>query len=313
MTAKQFLLSKKLSREILFLLFHKKVNRKRIDKEIDAFYQKKEQMMSKMRLRMKKNIVVSLTSFPDRIAEVQYAVYSMLCQSVMPEKIILWLSDSQFPNKDADLPSRLLSLLCDFFEIRWCRDMRSYKKLVPFLSECTGKSVVICDDDIFYRKHTLKYLIEAHKKQHDDVICHIGKRMTFDENGILLPYERWSWCASCQSEKTVLPIGGGTVLYPAPVLEKAQLLGREDLFKKLAFYADDIWFWFSVVSAGFSVTIPKHTYKKMIFVNPEREYGITADFTLAKVNEGKNLNDEQIKNIEAHFGTSIKQIVELEI
>lgn len=310
MTIKRLLLSKKITREILFFLFRKKVNKKRIDRKIDAFYQEKETMTAKACLRMQKNLIVSLTSFPARIDEVQYAVFSMLCQSVMPEKIILWLSDSQFPQKEADLPPRLLSLCGDLFEIRWCEDLRSYKKLIPAMQQLPGKDIAICDDDIYYRRHTLKSLCEGHRLCPADVICHIGKQMKFDGHGNVLPYDRWAWIKACSGKKTVLPIGGGTVLYPAHILENAPLLLQKDLFMALALYADDIWFWFSVVSAGFSVSIPQKTYKKMIYTNPEREYGISNDFTLAKVNEGKNLNDVQLHNIEKYFGKPMKTLIE---
>lgn len=315
MSFKIMLLSKKVPRAILFFIFHKKVNRKIINKKIDKlmhcndFYEKKSKIITK-------DLIVSLTSFPDRIDEVQYTVYSLLNQSLLPEKIILWLAREQFEGKEKNLPSKLIALqnaTNRMFEIYWCKDMRSYKKLIPLISssydEFKGKNIVICDDDIYYRKYTIQKLLEEHYRHPLDVICHIGKKMQFSKNKELLPYDQWKWCKYCMGENTVLPIGAGTVLYPADIIEKAPLLGRIDLFEKLAPKADDIWFWFSIVKEGFFISIPKHAYKKMIYINPEREYGLVEGFTLSKINDGQKLNDKQLNNIELFFGKKIWEIL----
>lgn len=299
---RQFILRHSITRNLFFFFFHKKANKRRLNKKIDNY--------KLSTIPIDDNLIVSLTSFPARIEEVQYTVYSMLTQSVLPQKIILWLAEEQFKNKELDLPERLLSLRNEIFEIRWCTDIRSYKKLIPAIKEFGGKNIVICDDDIFYRKHTLKKLIECHKEHPQDVICHIGQQMCFSEDKLLLPYTDWNQVKQCFQSKNVLPIGGGTVLYPSIILQNSPLLLREDLFREIAFYADDIWFWFSVVSAGFAISIPKQSYKSMIYVNPEREYGISNEMTLAKINEGKDMNDQQLKQLEKYLGKTIWQFLQ---
>lgn len=74
-----------------------------------------------------------------------------------------------------------------------------------------------------------------------------------------------------------------------------------------------IWFWYSIVNAGYSITIPKKTYKKMIYTNPEREYGISGGLTLAKLNEGEHMNDKQLKAIEEFFCVKIIELMEKQI
>lgn len=299
-SVKQLLLSKKITRNILFFLFHKKLSRHVCDRQIDSYVKKQTVDANKI----VKDLWVCLTSFPARIDEVQYPVFSMLRQAILPEKIILWLSEEQFPNKEGQLPQRLVSLRNSIFEIHWCEDLRSYKKLVPALSLNEHKNIVICDDDIFYRKNTLKILWKEHLEHPNDVICHIGKKMVFEE-GAVLPYEKWQFVDTCTGQKDVLPIGGGTILYPAEILENSPLLQNKELFKKLAFFADDIWFWWSITQAGYSVLVPNHSIKKMIYVNPEREYGLNEGLTLAKLNEGQNMNDLQLRNIVEYFQTDI--------
>src|SRR5690554_5862757 len=46
--------------------------------------------------KTKKNLIISLTSFPARISNVNLVIESMLRQTILPERIILWLSRKQF-------------------------------------------------------------------------------------------------------------------------------------------------------------------------------------------------------------------------
>lgn len=49
-------------------------------------------------------IIVSMTSYPARINTVHLAIRSLLAQKVLPDKIVLWLCKSDFPNREAICP-----------------------------------------------------------------------------------------------------------------------------------------------------------------------------------------------------------------
>ena len=57
-----------------------------------------------------KGLIISLTSFPQRMYEIHYTLYSLLTQTVKPAKVILWLGIEQFPNKEKDIPEKVLKL-----------------------------------------------------------------------------------------------------------------------------------------------------------------------------------------------------------
>lgn len=46
------------------------------------------------------NVIVSLTSYPVRIDTIWLTVMILLHQTEKPKKIILWLAEEQFPNKE---------------------------------------------------------------------------------------------------------------------------------------------------------------------------------------------------------------------
>lgn len=64
-------------------------------------------------------IIVSMTSYPARINTVHLAIRSLLAQKVLPDKIVLWLCKSDFPNREADLPQSLRDVLWHDVEVRW--------------------------------------------------------------------------------------------------------------------------------------------------------------------------------------------------
>ena len=110
----------------------------------------------------KSDVVVSLTSFPGRINEVYIVIQSMLRQTLLPKKIILWLSKEQF--KDIKLPLNLTSLINDIFIIKFVEgDIRSHKKYFYVLSEYSDCKIIIIDDDLFYPSDMVEKMVPGLK------------------------------------------------------------------------------------------------------------------------------------------------------
>ena len=116
-------------------------------------------------------VIVSLTTFPGRIDTVYKTISTLLTQSVKPDELILWLAEEQFPDKQ--LPDNLTRLQNFGLTIRWCEDIRSFKKLIPTLKEHPNDIIITTDDDYYYDKNLIKTLLEEHEKHPD---CIIGGR-----------------------------------------------------------------------------------------------------------------------------------------
>lgn len=131
-------------------------------------------------------IVVSFTSFPERIGTAWVAAFTLLNQSIKPVHTILWLADSQFPG-GKNIPESLLRLKKYGLEIRFCEDIKSHKKYYHSMKEYPNAVVVIADDDVFYPSNWLEKLIDKYRKYPNCVCCYWAHKITL-ENGIINKY-----------------------------------------------------------------------------------------------------------------------------
>ena len=204
----------------------------------------------------KQEIVVSMTSFPQAIPFAINAIRSILKGSVLPDKLVLYLTFSQFGY--AGIPEELkhLSDSSAIFEIRdYARDIRSYRKLIPALIDFPDAIIVTVDDDVWYHRHMLRDLLNLHSQLPHAVLAHRAKRIAPGK-----PYRKWKkyrWYdfvfKRIHNDFVNLQTGVGGVLYPPHSLRKDML--DVELFTKVAPSCDDIWFWAAAVVNGYP-TIP---------------------------------------------------------
>lgn len=274
----------------------KSINKEVLAKEIASF---NEQGVT----GDKDGIIISLTSFPQRMYEIHFTIYSLLTQSVKPAKVILWLGREQFPNLEEDIPKEVLKLKENGLTIGWCNNMYSYTKLIPTLREYPNNIIVTADDDIYYEKEWLAKLIKGHKEHPECIISHRSHKVKLNKSEIA-PYKKWKKrIGSGKPSFLNFLTGVGGVLYPTNCFYKDIL--NEELFTKLAPKADDVWFWAMSVLAGTKTYVPKAHIKKLTYVNPERERGLTGEITLFSTNRVGG-NDKQIQQVCEYYPDLIK-------
>jgi hypothetical protein len=182
-------------------------------------------------------IIISLTSIPSRLSTLDIVIASLLEQTVVPQKIILWLNYSL----RNIVPKRLQKLESSFFEICYCDGDSSYRKLLPTMKTYHNSIIVTCDDDMMYPKNWLENLYNSHLENKDCVISQVGRLIYRDKKTEALgAYKSWSFVRHECSEKELLPIGYGGVLYPVNTFDDRVF--DESLYMKLAPKADDLWF-----------------------------------------------------------------------
>jgi hypothetical protein len=241
-------------------------------------------------INMNGNIIISLTSFPERISTVYITIDTLLCQTMKPQKVILWLASSQFQGKEK-LPKRLLEMEERGLEIRFCDDLRSHKKYYYTMLEFPDNIIITVDDDMFYPFALVEKLYNKHLEFPKSVCCNWAHVITFDKNNNIENYLKWSGGVSGYTNPNTLlsPVGAEGILYPPHCLSKC--VYDKKSIKKCAPYADDIWLKLMAVLAGTkAVRVDEVAIPYFNIVKAQK-------FTLQKINIQENKNDAQTKAI----------------
>lgn len=244
-------------------------------------------------------LIVSLTSYPARMYDLHLCLYSLLTQSHKPDKLILWLAEEQFPERELDVPLKVRELCRHGLEIRWCPDYRSHKKVIPAMLAHPGAAIVSADDDLFYPSDWLEKLWGSYEATGRTGIhvhrCHRIKM----KGGSIAPYREWDKCVQIGAGSPLLfPTSGGGALYApgslhsdATDVQKAMQVCPE---------ADDVWLWGMGVLQHAHVIVVEEPVSDITYTNPLREARLNADGTLYSTNTSGG-NDTQIQALLAEY------------
>ena len=250
-------------------------------------------------------IIISLTSYPARINTVSTTIISLLAQKAHFDRLILWLAKSEFPNQETDLPQDLTKLIKYGLTIKWCENIKSYKKLIPALKEFPNSIIITADDDVIYPKDWLNRLFDSYQKDPSCIHCLRAHRICFSHNQIE-PYRYWDQSISSNRASSLLfPTGVGGVLYPPNSLHEDVL--KPELFTTLCPDTDDIWFWTMATLKGTKFRVASPTLTRPKYVPGSQDGNIP----LYKKNKSTG-NDYAIKNI-LHQYPNIKHYLHQEI
>jgi hypothetical protein len=208
-------------------------------------------------------IIVSLTSYGERFGDLPKTIYSLLNQTLKPDRIILWL------NKDygdlTNLPYEVTRFIKNGLEIRFVEDIGSYTKSIYAFKEYSESIIVTADDDIYYPAKWLELLYYSYISHPDDIQVHRAHRV-FVEGKNIIKYKSWGKHVEEESARfDNFLTGVGGVLYPPNCFSKEVL--REDIFLKNARWADDIWFWFMALVHNRKIRVVNNHIKILLSTN----------------------------------------------
>lgn len=198
---------------------------------------------TKIKHQLPAPLIVSLTSYPARFNTLAKTLKCLLNQSIMPDKVILWIATDD----KEKLTTEILTL--KNLDVKFCKDLKSYKKMIPALFEFKDCFIVTADDDLYYSYNWLEKLVEHYSGNNNEVICHRSHKIVLDENGIPVPYLKWEHPEiETSASELIFPTCGAGALFP-PGIFNGQVT-NSDLFSELCPTSDDIWFWWMVRLKG---------------------------------------------------------------
>lgn len=237
-----------------------------------------------------KKLTVSLTAKIERFQFLNLVLISIFNQSIHPDEIILWIE-----KKDKNqVPKKIMKMQKFGLKILYCKNLRSYNKLIHTIKIRKKNYIVTFDDDIFYHKDSLKYLIRKSIGHPKDIIANRIHRIILDKLKKPIDYKNWRWNCIDPKRNTLNFLTGvyGT-LYPPNCFFKDIL--KSNIFKKLSPYADDVWiYWMIRLNKRFIVWSGFQNRNMEIF-NFDKN-------NLRNMNVSKNINDVQIKKMIKYYG-----------
>ncbi len=210
---------------------------------IDTACVKKYKDVSRYQLNTterEQKIIVSLTTIPERINDAALVIGIMLCQTLKPDKIQLYLGKSRFAG--VELPQLLREQRKMGVEIFCVEDLKPHTKYFYALQKYPKDIVITVDDDILYGENLIENLMDSYRQFPKAVSAMRVHQITFTDSGSIVGYNEWKYCCSDyirQPRMDLLATGVGGVLYPPEVLP--QEVFRKDIFAVYCPYADDIW------------------------------------------------------------------------
>ena len=246
-------------------------------------------------------VVVSITSYPDRFEDLTISLYSIIKQTVKPDRIILWIGFDKNIKEINDLPYEITRFIKNGLEIRFVKDIKSYTKIIYALKEFPDSIIVTADDDVFYPKDWLEKLYYSYVAHPDNIHVHRAHRVKFVK-GHFAPYESWKKHITEESARfDNFLTGVGGVLYPPKCFMNEVF--REDVFLKNAPNADDIWLWVMAVLSDRKIRVVKNHIKTLNCTNICRQM-LKKGRTLYSLNSSGG-NDEQLNNLKKLYGQNM--------
>ncbi len=195
----------------------------------------------------KPRIVVSLTSFASRLRQLHICVKSLLCQSVKPDAILLFLAEDE-----SEVPESVLALRRYGLEIVCgVNDLGPHKKYFYAMQRYPEDIIITVDDDAVYHRDTIRALMEAHRAYPDCVAANRVHRMVLGADGKPKPYSDWEHdCRKYDTPRAdLMATGVGGILYPPGIMDLDCLLD-EAAIGTLCPRADDLWLKCIEIRAG---------------------------------------------------------------
>lgn len=254
----------------------------------------------KIKSSKKPHIIISLTSYPARINTIHLCINSLLRQTRPADMLILWLARSQFPQKE-DLPLKLRKLESYGLQIRFCEDIRSYKKIVYSAQEYPDSIIITADDDVLYPESWLYNLLETYNKFNNCVCCYRAHKIV-TEGDTIAEYRKWIGLSPNEKgpSSELIPIGVGGVLYPEGFFSDVKF--DINLIKNICPTTDDLWLKVIGLANDYKVVKVNENSKEWFTIkNSQKEKLVTENIK-------NNSNDVSMKKLIEHYKIPIEKI-----
>ncbi len=239
------------------------------------------------------NVMISLTSYPKRFPELDLCIKSLVNQRMKADRIILWLGNDASPADADELRIKYAPYGVEVF-----RDAEqnyfSHKKYYYAMRDFPHDIVVAADDDLIYPPDWLESLYQSYLQHPECISARRVHRITWDEQGAVLPYIRWQGEVKAKepSHSLFVTTGPGTLFPPGCLCEETL---NAEMFMEKAKTADDIWLKVMAVLSGVKVVWAKNTMIMPTTINLDQHEELTT------INVAGGKNDQIFHDLCDHY------------
>lgn len=245
--------------------------------------------------------IISVTSYPPRIASVARSLETLATQSDKVDGIHLWLAKDDFDETGADGFGRELGGILNEIEslgvgIRWCeRTLGPHDKYLWEMRESPDRTIITFDDDLLYPSDVVSNLLAAHEESPDSVIAtrtHMVAVAGCDTASHIAPYTDWMLEQRIYERAPrfdLLATGVGGILYPPRCFDER--IFDTDAIEKTTPLADDLWLYANELLCDVPVVSVCNFSLEGRYVEGTQEVG------LARVNRHSGGNDAALDRL----------------
>lgn len=202
-------------------------------------------------------LIISLTSYPARMATTWLAIESLLRQTHQPNRIVLVLSEEEYPQREIHPLIQMQTKRG--VEILWnSGNLKSFKKLIPTVQKYPEATIVAVDDDQIYPNSLIKDLVQGSRKHPS---CIIGRdvRIPHIIDNIISPVSNWHLSGlhildlgrEIPPTVNLMPEGIGGILFPPHCFHSD--LPKKEIFFDLCPTDDDAWHYTMAILKGIKI------------------------------------------------------------
>lgn len=172
---------------------------------------------------------------------------------------------------------------------------KSCNKLLPTLKTYPEDIIITVDDDVYYPKDCIKYLIEEYKKHPHCIIAH-------EINPIIINDNKISYLNGFDIKLKQLEWGkylSNCTLYPPHVFDNTDLFDYDKMMYCTNGTHDELWFWINSTLNG--VQCIGLNYIKSFFTEMKTPWGKN-EYKLADINLHQSAIDDYMNKIHEMYG-----------
>ena len=206
-------------------------------------------------------IIVSMSAKEEDFDELELSLYSIFKQTVLPDRVILWLSNEY---ELSELPYSITRYVKNGLEIKFVEDKGSYNNTIYALKKFPHSILVTADNNIYYSNEWLKNLYHSYISAPNDIHVHQARFVNIQDNQIL-PMHTWQKNKDENSSYKNFPVQNAGVLYPPKTF--CVEVFRDDIYDKKLSVDWSVWSWFMALVSDRKIRIVKNHINRLSCIN----------------------------------------------